>query len=117
MVYQKLYRIVVIREYRREILALLIDENNGALAALMDHLLDAVCKTRRLQSVRHNGNRVKLFKRNKREDRRLAGFTSEIILVFQIACENQDISIVLESIVNKALNKPGLIVFISLRYK
>ena len=46
VIYEHLYRIVVIREDGREILALLIDEYDRTLAALVDHLLDAVCKTR-----------------------------------------------------------------------
>ena len=46
VVYKKLYRIVVIREDRREVLALLIDEDDRAFAAVVDHLLDAVRQAR-----------------------------------------------------------------------
>ena len=117
VVYKDLHRIVVIREYRREILALLVDKYDRTLAAFMDHLLDTVRQARRLQGVRHDGNSIKFLKGNKREDRRLAHFSSEIILIFEVASEDQDIGIVLKGIIDEALNELGLIVFISLRYK
>ena len=105
---------IVVREDRREVFALLVDKYDRTLAAFVDHLFNTVCKTRGLEGICHNGNRVKRLKRNQREYRSLTGLSSEIILIFEIAAEYQDVRIMLKRLTDKSLDKLSLIVFISL---
>ena len=108
------YSSIMVREDRREVFALLVDENDRTLAALVDHLFKTVCKTRRLEGICHNGNRIKRLKRNQREYRSLTGLSSKIILIFEVASENQDIRIILKCLADKSLDELSLIIFISL---
>ena len=105
---------IMVREDRREVFAVLIDEYDRTLAAFVDHLFKTVCKTRRLEGICHNGNRIKRLKRDQREYRSLTGLSSEIILIFEVAAEYQDVRIMLKRLTDKSLDKLSLIVFIGL---
>ena len=114
VVHDPLCIIIVVREYGREILALLVNEKHGALASLVDDLLEAVRETRRLQCVCHHCDGIKFLIRNEREYRSLADLSYSAVLVFEITAEDDHIDIVLERSAHEALDKLSLIIFISL---
>ena len=117
MVHQELNAFIVVRERREKVLALLVDDDDGAFCPLMRGFLNGIGKAGSLEGIEHQDQTVKVLIRNERIDGGLALLAVGAALVFLIRGKDQDIPVISECLFLKTANEFGLIVFVGLADK